>query len=170
MQNATLAKLGITVMVAAGGLGFLAYSSTAQAQHYLMVDELIDGGASRWRESELKVHGWVAAGTIVQVVIDQEMRQTFVLENAGRRIRVFSHGPMPDTFKDGAEVIATGRLADPRPRQPAADAMCAGHVAGCPVRADAEQAWILDATDISAKCASYYGVGANKVKLDVGFR
>ena len=170
MQSATLAKLGITVMVAAGGLGFLAYSSTGQAQHYRMVDDLIGDGLEHWRGSELKVHGWVAAGSILQVVIDQEMRQTFVLEKAGKRIRVFSKGPLPDTFKDGAEVIATGRLAESGPQQPSADAMCAGRAAGCPVRADAEQAWVLEATEVSAKCTSHYGPGSNKMKREPSFR
>jgi hypothetical protein len=38
------------------------------------------------------------------------------------------------------------------------------------VRADAEQAWVLDATDVSAKCASHYnGAAANQVKRDVLF-
>ena len=115
-----------------------------------MVDELDNGGGvgvERWRDSELKVHGWVASGSIVRAVIDQELRQTFVLEKAGRQIHVFSKGPMPDTFKDGAEIIATGRLVD------------------------GEAGWVLDATDISAKCASHYGgVQPNPIKLDVGFR
>jgi cytochrome c-type biogenesis protein CcmE len=170
MQKATLAKLGITVLVAAGSLGFLVYSSTAQAQHYRMVDDLIGDGLDCWTDAVLKVHGWVAAGTIVQAVVNQEMHQTFVLEKAGKRIRVFSKGPLPDTFKDGAEVVATGRLAEPGPLQPAAEAMCAGHPAGCPVRTDAEQAWVLEATEISAKCASHYKAGADPRRPEPSFQ
>jgi cytochrome c-type biogenesis protein CcmE len=170
MQNATLGKLGITAMVALGGLGFLAYSSTTQAGHYMMVDELIGSGLDRWTGTELKVHGWVAPGTLVRAVVNQEMQQTFVLEKAGKRIRVFSKGPVPDTFKDGAEVIATGRLTAPGPLQPATDAMCAAGPSGCPVHAAAEQAWVLDATEISAKCASHYGVDANQTRHATVFK
>jgi cytochrome c-type biogenesis protein CcmE len=170
MQNATLAKLGITAMVALGGLGFLAYSSTAQAAHYMMVDELVDRGLDRWTDTELKVHGWVAPGTLVRAVVNQEMQQTFVLEKAGKRIRVFSKGPVPDTFKDGAEVVATGRLAAPGPLQQATEAMCATGAAGCPVHAGAEHAWVLEATEISAKCASHYGADANRTKREPVFQ
>ena len=170
MQNATLAKIGLTAAVAIGGLGFLVYSSAEQAQHYRMVDELIGDGLDHWRGKELKVHGWVQTGTIVQAVVNQEMHQTFVLEKMGKRIRIFSKGPMPDTFKDGSEVVATGRLAAPGPLQPVADTMCAGHRTGCPVRADAEQAWVLEATDVSAKCATHYdGAAANKMKREARF-
>jgi cytochrome c-type biogenesis protein CcmE len=170
MQNATLGKLAITAAVAIGGLGFLVYSSAAQAQHYRMVDDLIGDGLEHWRDKELKVHGWVEAGTIVQAVVDHEMHQTFVLEKNGKRIRIFSKGPIPDTFKDRAEVVATGHLVAPGPLQPVADTMCASSRTGCPVRAGAEQAWVLDATDVSAKCPTHYdGAAANKIQRDVPF-
>jgi len=173
MQNATDAriglatavKVGLTAAVMLGGMAFLVYSSAAEAQHYKMVDELVGAGLESWEGKALKVHGWVATGTIVTSVVSQEMRRTFVLEKAGKRIRVFARGPMPDTFKDGAEVVASGRLVAPGPLQPMVDLMCAGSVAGCPVRTDAEQAWVLDATEVSAKCASHYdGADANRVQ------
>jgi cytochrome c-type biogenesis protein CcmE len=179
MQNATDAriglattvKVGLTAAVMFGAMGFLVYSSTTEAQHYKMVDELVGEGLEGWRGKALKVHGWVATGTIVQAVVSQEMRQTFVLEKAGKRIRVFARGPMPDTFRDGAEVVASGRLVAPGPLQPMVELMCAGHVVGCPVRTDAEQAWVLDATEVSAKCVSHYSrADANRVKRDPLFK
>jgi cytochrome c-type biogenesis protein CcmE len=170
MQSATLAKVVITAAVAVGGFGFLAYSSTAEAQHYVLVDALIDGGLARWTDSALKVHGWVAPGSIARAVVDHELRHTFVVEKAGKRLRVFARGPVPDTFKDSAEVVVTGRLAEPAQLQPAADAICAGGAAGCPVRAAAEQPWVLDASEISAKCASHYGAAAPPIRRDVVFQ
>jgi cytochrome c-type biogenesis protein CcmE len=98
------------------------------------------------------------------------MQQTFVLEKAGKRIRVFSKGPVPDTFKDGAEVVATGRLAAPGPLQQATEAMCAAGAAGCPVHAGAEQAWVLEATEISAKCATHYGAKPNQTQREPVFQ
>jgi len=170
MQNATLAKLGITAMVTLGGLGFLAYSSTTQAGRYLMVDELIGSGLDCWTDTELKVHGWVAPGSIVRTVMGQELQHTFVLEKAGKRIRVFAKGPLPDTFKDGTEVVATGRLAAPQALQHTVEAMCAGYTSGCPVHAGEEQAWVLQATDVSAKCASHYRPETNQTKRELIFK
>jgi cytochrome c-type biogenesis protein CcmE len=161
----TAVKVGLTAAVMFGGMGFLVYSSAAEAQHYKMVDELVSEGLEGWRGKVLKVHGWVSTGTIVASVVSQEMHQTFVLEKAGKHIRVFASGPMPDTFRDGAEVVATGQLVAPGPLQPMVDLMCAGHAVGCPVRTDAEQAWVLDATEVSAKCTSHYdGAAANRVQ------
>jgi len=163
MQSVTVAKIGLTAAVVLGGLGFLAYSSTEQAQHYMMVDGLIRDGFERWKDRGLKVHGWVADGTIVRAVVSQEAMQTFVLQKDGKRIRVFANGPMPDTFKDGAEVVATGRLVPARERQDRADQLCA--CKACQVRADAEQTMVLEASDVSAKCAMHYdGAAVNKTQ------
>src|SRR5262249_7450431 len=108
-------------------------------------------------------HGFVEAGTIVQAAVNQEMQRTFVLEKSGKRLRVFASGPVPDTFKDRSEVVATGHLVAPGPWQLVADSMCSEHGRGCPVRGDAEQAWVLDATEVSARCPRPYdGASANK--------
>jgi cytochrome c-type biogenesis protein CcmE len=164
MQNVMVSRIGLTMAVKVavtaavmlGGMGLLVYSSAAEAQHYKMVDELVGEGLAGWRGKVLKVHGWVTAGSIKKTVVSQEMHHTFVLEKGGKRVRVFASGPMPDTFKDGAEVVATGRLVEAGPLQAIVEVMCAGQAVGCPVRADAEQAWVLEATEVSAKCASHY--------------
>src|SRR5215468_10820075 len=117
MQHATLVKVAMTTVVATAGISFVICSSVAQAQHYKMVDELVDGSLEDWRGKELKVHGFVEAGTIVQAAVNQEMQRTFVLEKGGKRIRVFAAGPVPDTFKDRSEVVATGHLVAPGPWQ-----------------------------------------------------
>jgi cytochrome c-type biogenesis protein CcmE len=170
MQNVLVAKVGLTAAVMLGGMGFLIYSSSAEAQHYKMVDELVRDGLETWSGQALKVHGWVASGTIAKAVVSQEMRHTFVLQKGGKQLRVFARGPMPDTFKDGAEVVATGRLVAPGPLQPMADRICAGLATGCPVHTAAEQAWVLDATEVSAKCASHYDGAVASPKPDLQFK
>src|SRR6187551_1651204 len=100
MKNQTLTKIALTAAVAVGGGGFLVYSSTSHAQHYEMVDKLLDKGLDNFKDKQLKVHGFVEAGSIVEATVNQETRRTFVLQKSGKKIRVFSTGPTPDTFKD----------------------------------------------------------------------
>src|SRR5690242_5503234 len=110
MKQATLAKLALTVAVVAGGAGFLVYSSTSHAQHYELVDVLLTKGFEQFKDKEIKVAGYVQPGTIAAATVDQQTRRTFVLQKEGKKIRVFVMGPVPDTFKDSSETLATGRL------------------------------------------------------------
>jgi len=169
MTKATLAKLALTLGVVVVGGGFLIYSSVGHAQHYKMVHELLATNLDDWKDTELKVHGKVAADSITQGVVDQAMQRTFVLEMEGKKIRVFSKGPVPDTFKDQSEVVATGRLVPAAQLQGLADALCA-KASRCPLRADAEQAYVVEATELMAKCPSRYKEDASTTKLDTSYR
>jgi cytochrome c-type biogenesis protein CcmE len=144
----TITKLGLTASVVLGGGAFLIGSSISHAEHYRMVDDLVHEGFTTWGDKEIKVHGFVESGSIAEHVVAQETQRSFVLELNGARVRVFSRGPKPDTFKDNAEVVATGHLVP-------ASAM-AGSAKALDVRADAEQAWVVDATDLMAKCPEHY--------------
>jgi cytochrome c-type biogenesis protein CcmE len=171
MQNRTFAKIGLTAAVALGGVGFLLYSSSEAAQHYEMVDNLITKGIDGYTKKSLKVHGFVEAGSIVEAIINQEQKRTFVLQKSGKKIRVFSTGPVPDTFKDQSEVVASGRLLDSVDFQKLADEICAKTkvAAGCPIRTDAEQLYVVESTELMAKCPSKYD-GAPSNKIDTNFK
>jgi cytochrome c-type biogenesis protein CcmE len=173
MEKSTLAKIALTVAVVLGGGGFLIYSSVGHAQHYRMVDELVGDGFDKWHDKEMKVHGYVQAGSIVTGPVGQVSTHSFVLQKNGKKIRIFSQGPVPDTFKDQSEVVATGRLVKAADAQATADELCA-HAekefkAACPIRTDAEQVWVVQATDLMAKCPSKYD-GAVSNKLDSNFK
>ena len=92
MEKSTLYKVLLTIAVVIGGGGFLIYSSVGHAQHYRMVDELIDDGFIKWEGKELKVHGFVEAGSIVESVVGQVQHRTFVLQRNGKKIRIFNEG------------------------------------------------------------------------------
>lgn len=171
MQNRTLAKIGLTAAVALGGVGFLLYSSSEAAQHYEMVDNLLAQGLDGYKDKQLKVHGFVEAGSIVEAIINQEQKRTFVLQKSGKKIRVFSTGPTPDTFKDQSEVVANGRLMRSADYQKLADDICAKtkNPAGCPIRTDAEQLYVVESTELMAKCPSKYE-GAPSNKIDTNFK
>lgn len=148
----TITKVGISAAVIVGGAAFLVGSSFSHAEHYRMVDDLVREGLAGWGDKEIKVHGYVDSGSLVEAVIDQTTSRTFVLEKNGRKVRIFNRGPKPDTFRDRAEIVATGHLVPAASVQSIADAL---HV-----RADDEAAWVVDATDLMAKCPEHYGEGA----------
>jgi cytochrome c-type biogenesis protein CcmE len=173
MQNATLVKIGLSAVVITGAGGFLIYESTSSAQHYYKVDKLMDQKLDQFGQTELKVHGWVVAGSITEAVVDQETQRSFVLQSNGKKIRVFNKGPIPDTFKDQSEVVASGHLLPASHFETLAKQLCAPHdgkvANACPIRIDAEQAWIVDSTELMAKCPSKYS-GAPNLKLDPQYK
>src|SRR4029077_18680751 len=95
MQKSTLTKVVLTAGVVIGG-GLMMYSSVGHAQHREWVDNLVEGKLDQWTDKELKVGGFVEAGSIVENIVDQETQRTFILQKGGKKIRVFSKGPKPD--------------------------------------------------------------------------
>jgi cytochrome c-type biogenesis protein CcmE len=171
MEKSTLYKVLLTIGVVVGGGGFLIYSSVGHAQHYRMVDELVSDGFPKWSDKELKIHGFVEAGTIVESVVGQVQHRTFVLQKNGKKIRIFNEGPKPDTFKDQSEVVATGRLIRASEMAGLAADMCKKQPApvGCPLRVDAEQDFVVESSELMAKCPSKYD-GAPSNKIDTQFK
>ena len=158
MDKNTLGKIVLTAAVAVGGVGFLVKSSVGSAQHYKMVDDLMATDLSSWQGKELKVHGWVESGSIQERVVNQETHRTFLLQKSGKKIRVFSAGPTPDTFKDQSEVVATGHLV------PAAKLKDLARSLGVSIESD--MPYVVDATELMAKCPSKYdGANVNKTLL-----
>ena len=156
-SNSTVLKIILTVAVLLGGAGFLVYSSLDHAQHYEMVDQLLATDLSSWEGKELKVHGFVEGGTIVEKVVNQEIHRSFILHVADKRIRVFSTGPKPDTFKDDSEVVATGQLMKRETFVALAKEM------NLPLEVDMQ--WMVDSTELMAKCPSKYdGATVNNAK------
>ena len=158
MDKSTLGKIILTAAVAIGGVGFLVKSSVGSAQHYMMVDDLLTSDLSSWKDKELKVHGWVESGSIVEKIVTQETHRTFLLQKGGKKIRVFSAGPKPDTFKDQSEVVATGHLV------PAAQMKAVADSLGITIESD--MPYVEDSTELMAKCPSKYdGANVNKQLL-----
>jgi len=152
MNKSTLGKIILTGAVAIGGVGFLVKSSVSSAQHYKMVDDLLASDLTSWTGKELKVHGWVESGSIVEKIVNQETHRTFLLQKGGKKIRVFSGGPKPDTFKDQSEVVATGHLVPAATMKDLA--------AGLGVVIESDMPYVVDSSELMAKCPSKYG-GAN---------
>lgn len=148
MNRSTLGKIVLTAAVAVGGIAFVLRSS-ASAERYFHVEELMAKELPEWTGKELKVHGVVEAGTIVEKIENQETQRTFVLQSGGKKIRVFSAGPKPDTFKDASEVVATGHLI------PAAELRPLAQQLGVAIEVD--MPYVVQASELMAKCPSKYG-------------
>jgi cytochrome c-type biogenesis protein CcmE len=148
MNRSTLGKIVLTAAVAVGGIAFVLKSS-ASAERYFHVEELMAKKLPDWTDKELKVHGTVEAGTIVEKIENQETQRTFVLQSKGKKIRVFNSGPKPDTFKDESEVVATGHLVS------ASEFRSLAQKLG--VAIDSDVAYVVLASELMAKCPSKYG-------------
>jgi cytochrome c-type biogenesis protein CcmE len=156
MQNSTLLKIILSGAVVVGGLVFFVSSGFGSSAEYMKVDELVArADLPSYEGREIKIHGWVLGKSIKEAVIDQSTIRSFVLQNLGKKIRVVHRGPVPDTFKDQSEVVATGRLI------PRAKAAATATQLNVPLEADLD--FVFEATDLTAKCPSKYeGAQVNK--------
>jgi cytochrome c-type biogenesis protein CcmE len=134
MQSRAL-KIVLTAAVILGGAGVLMFSSMADAEFYKHVEEVMVAPA-QWTDKNLKIHGFVEAGSIREEIVGTTTKRSFVLESKGKRVAVRHEGPKPDTFRDLAEVVAKGRLV-----------------------ADGQGGYVLEASELMAKCPSKYQEG-----------
>ncbi len=99
-------------------LGWYAASNLQAGATFAYYQTLEEYVASGEGESDVRVHGYVALGTIERDVAAQRVR--FAVQNdpphrAGASEEtlpvVFASLETPDLFKDGAEIVVEGRLA-----------------------------------------------------------
>ncbi len=127
-----LAKVALSAAVVAAGVAW-GVARPPHAPPYYLVDDLVAGGL-RAHEGELvKVHGYIQPGTIERLYGDDNLHR-FMLSRGGVGLRVDMTGPLPDTFRDRADVIVTGRIAH-------------------------EDAWTLAGNAVIAKCPTRYDGG-----------
>jgi cytochrome c-type biogenesis protein CcmE len=100
----TLKIIGSGVVVL-GALAYLMYATVASgAEYYKHVDEVV-ANPQAWAGKRLQLHGFAR---------DLKRSGTrdfaFDVEWNGKRIAATYSGIVPDTFKEGAEVVVKGRL------------------------------------------------------------
>ena len=110
--RSALLKILATVAVIGGGLGTALYSTAGSAfEYYKHVDE-VAGSLGQWQKKPLQLHGFVVPGSIERR-IDRDRQQVeykFLEINCGQHVAVRYAGLVPDTFKDGAEVVVKGKF------------------------------------------------------------
>jgi cytochrome c-type biogenesis protein CcmE len=105
-------KILITVVVAVGGIGMLAYSSMGEVTLYEHVEEVVVAKDKFLEEKQLQVHGYARKVPPEGRIEGELIWREFELENEGAVIYVRHQGVVPDTFKEQAETVVTGVLSE----------------------------------------------------------
>ena len=137
VTRASAIKILASVAVVASAVGYMLTSSMKQgAEYYKHVDE-VTSNADAWRSKKLQVHGNVVAGSIEQA--KGTLLYRFKIESRAPRppavISATYNGLVPDTFKDGAEVVAKGTLTADNQLSVVPD----GIMAKCPSKYEADK-------------------------------
>jgi cytochrome c-type biogenesis protein CcmE len=85
----------------------LVVTMRGSTQYFKHVDEVLPV-ASEWYGKGLQLHGYVVAGSLKRV--PGTLKYQFEVEHQGAVVTATYTGIVPDTFRDGAEVVLKGRL------------------------------------------------------------
>jgi cytochrome c-type biogenesis protein CcmE len=108
MKSKTL-KIAATAAVFVLALSGLMYTTLSEGTaYYKHVDE-VASEPHVWAGKRLNLHGFVVEKSILRKPDSLEYR--FHVHSNGKVIPVSYTGTVPDTFKDGAEVVLKGRLS-----------------------------------------------------------
>ena len=101
-------KVGLTSLVLALSLGGLMYTTMAESTEYYKHVEEVMVAPEPWYGKRLQLHGFVTKDSIRRKRESLDYR--FTVESKGKAVQASYTGVVPDTFKDGAEVVLKGRL------------------------------------------------------------
>jgi cytochrome c-type biogenesis protein CcmE len=102
------AKIGITsVVLVAAFIGLLWTTLTEGTEYYKHVDEVAVAPAD-WYGKKLQLHGHVVDGSILRK--RDTLDYKFQIHHNGQVVDATYSGIVPDTFKDGSEVVVKGTL------------------------------------------------------------
>src|SRR5260370_3103547 len=123
----TYVKFAALVVVIIGVLVWLAMGGISETKTYYKTIAELGQMGDQAKGKRLRVGGDVEEGSIVR----NGAEMTFVMHQEAKRLKVVYNGidPLPDTFKDGAQALADGKLGPDG---------------------------VFQATKIQAKCASKY--------------
>ena len=120
-------KFGIPVVAIVGALGWLAMSGISETKSYYKTISELNQMGERAKDQRIRVGGDVTEGSIQRNGRDV----SFSMKQDAMMLKVVYSGidPLPDTFRDGAQALAEGKLGSDG---------------------------VFHATKIQAKCASKY--------------
>jgi cytochrome c-type biogenesis protein CcmE len=101
-------KIGATVGVVLLALTGLLYTTLAEGtEYYKHVDEVMTD-PSAWHGKRLQLHGYVVDKSIRKK--PNTLEYLFDIQSNGKVVQARYTGVVPDTFKDGSEVVLKGKL------------------------------------------------------------
>lgn len=99
-------RLGLTGLILALAFGGLLYSTLSEGtEYYKHVDEVM-ANPEAWHGKPLQLHGY--ANAIGRKADSLDYR--FDVQSNGSVVRAYYTGIVPDTFKNGSEVVLKGTL------------------------------------------------------------
>ena len=99
---------GIIVLAAIGILSVRAFAGSAT--YYYDVAELAQKGGAVY-EQTVKLRGFVAEGSVKQDTAGAKLAFTIADETRANTLPVTYQGVVPDTFKEGTEVVCQGSMS-----------------------------------------------------------
>jgi cytochrome c-type biogenesis protein CcmE len=97
----------VGVLAAATGMMF-ALTMSQDAQYYKHVDEVM-ASPEAWYGKRLQLHGFVVDGSIMRS--REGLNYAFKVKTGEHMVSARYTGIVPDTFKDGSEVVLKGQLS-----------------------------------------------------------
>ena len=108
MSKKAIRILATVVILGGAFITVLATSMRENTQYYKHVDEVMPQ-ADAWYDKGLQLHGFVVDGSIMKR--PNTLDYQFKVKNGDSEVLARYTGVVPDTFKDGAEVVLKGRLS-----------------------------------------------------------
>ena len=107
-MTARSVRIAITAIVLVAAVSGMMHTTLSEGtEYYKRVDEVM-ADRSAWEGKNLQLHGYVVADSIERRRDSLEYR--FKIQNNGHVVMAHYIGVVPDTFKDGSEVVLKGRL------------------------------------------------------------
>ncbi|SRR6187399_649389 len=107
-MNKKTSRALVSVLIVGGTLTvLLARSVREDSQFYKHVDEVMNA-PDAWYGKKLQLHGFVVDKSISWV--PEKLDYRFTVKNGDQTVSASYTGIVPDGFKDGAEVVLTGKL------------------------------------------------------------
>jgi cytochrome c-type biogenesis protein CcmE len=137
-MSAKTVKIGTTFLIIGLAVVGLMYTTLSEGtEYYKHVDEVM-ANPQAWEGKRLQLHGFVVDGSLLQR--PNTLDYKFKVQSNGKIVPARYTGVVPDTFKDGAEVVLKGRL-DPN---------------GQPVKDHPGYEFAVEPNGVMAKCPSKY--------------
>ena len=107
-MNTNYLKFGLLIAIIIGTIGWLAIGGVSEGGAYYKTVQELNAMGSHAEDKRIRVGGDIAPGSIKR----DGGQVRFTLMQETRRLNVVYSGidPLPDTFKDGAQALADGKL------------------------------------------------------------
>ena len=108
MSQKTIRVAVSMAVVLTAVVGLMSLSLGETAAYYKHVDEVM-AAPEQWYQKNLQLHGHVVDGSIMRR--PNTLDYKFKVQANGKVVEATYTGVVPDTFKDGSEVVLKGRLS-----------------------------------------------------------